>query len=214
MMYRQFPVFLLIQHFIARIGFQPSIISFFVILLIMMSPQALAGNSDDARYKGNISFDTFKLQNINTGIYMVNGQLKYELSGYLDDGLKNGVVLESKITFYLIKPRRFWLDGRRAWATINTTLNYHALSQHYQVVKSDTQEHWNFKSLRSALQKLGEIQGYRLPSLEEPVDQHNDYSVEVFATLKPSGLSFPMRIESFFIDKYALKTTGLAWPLP
>jgi len=185
-----------------------------IMLLLIISPHAFAEDSQDARYKGNISFDTFKLQNMNTGVYMVNGQLKYELSDYLDDGLKNGVVLESTITFHLIKPRRFWFDGRQAWVTINTTLNYHALSQHYQVVKSDTQEHWNFKSLRSALQKLGEIQGYRLPSLDESVDQHSDYSVEVFATLKPSGLSFPMRIESFFIDKYALKTTGLAWLLP
>lgn len=188
-------------------------VSFFV-LLMLLTPKVIADDSDDTHYQGSISFDTFKLQSMNTGVYMINGQLKYELSDYLDDGLKNGVVLESKITFYLIKPRRFWLDGRQTWAVINATLDYHALSQHYQVVKNGTQEHWNFKSLRSALQKLGEIQGYRLPLLDASIDQDEDYSIEVDAILQPSGLSFPMRIEAFFIDKYALKTTGLAWPLP
>lgn len=214
MMHCQSYLLSLIRYLFCRSQYLFKSLLFVLVLSLFSTFNAIADETEIDLYQGNISFDTFKLQNMDVGIYMINGQLKYELSDYLHESLNNGVTLQSKITFDLIKPRRFWLDGKRSWASINTTLRYHALSQHYQVIKDDTEEHWNFKSLRSALLKLGEIQGYRLPEIPGSSEQARNYSISVFATLTPSSLSFPMQIESFFIDKYALKTTGLAWPLP
>jgi len=163
--------------------------------------------------QGSIGFDTFKLQAIDERVYIVNGQLKYELSDYLFESLQNGVVLRSEVEVDLGKERQLWWNGETSLATINASLSYHALSQHYRIIQDNNEEHWNFRSLRSALKKLGEIRGFRLPVLPETIES-GDYYITVSARLTPESLSFPMHIESLFVDKYALKTSGVVWPLP
>ncbi|MGV6808924.1 MAG: DUF4390 domain-containing protein [bacterium] len=185
-----------------------------VSLLLIASIGAYANtNLATTPNKGSIGFDTFKLQAIDERVYMVNGQLKYELSDYLFESLHNGVTLRGEVDVNLGKERQLWWNGKTSLATIKASLSYHALSQHYRIIQDNNEEHWNFRSLRSALKKLGEIRGFRLPTLPESIDS-GDYYLTVSARLTPESLSFPMHIESLFVDKYALKTSGVVWPLP
>jgi hypothetical protein len=163
--------------------------------------------------KGSIGLDTFKIQHMGERFYMVNGQLTYELSDYLYESLRSGVTLRSETYIRLWKDRRLWWDASESLAIIRVSLSYHALSQHYQVIRDDTKEHWNFQSLHSALKKLGEIQGYKLKQLPESIDD-GDHKITVSAVIKPESISFPLRVQSIFTNKYALKTSGVSWPLP
>lgn len=169
--------------------------------------------SQPIQAKGSIGLDTFKVQHMGDRYYMVNGQLKYELSDYLYESLKSGVTLRSETYIRLWKNRRLWWDASEQLATIRVSLSYHALSQHYQVIRDDTKEHWNFQSLHSALKKLGEIQGYKLKQLPQSIED-GQYKITVSAVIKPESISFPLRVQSIFTNKYALTTSGVSWPLP
>ncbi|HHC73779.1 MAG TPA: DUF4390 domain-containing protein [Thiothrix sp.] len=190
-----------------------SLIRWCCLSLLFVAATSAYANTATTTNKGNIGFDTFKLQAIDERVYMVNGQLKYELSDYLFESLHNGITLRSEVDVNLGKERQLWWNGTTSLATIKASLSYHALSQHYRIIQDNNEEHWNFRSLRSALKKLGEIRGFRLPILPKDIDS-GDYSITVSARLTPESLSFPMHIESLFVDKYALKTSGVVWPLP
>jgi hypothetical protein len=192
-----------LQHSFLRISLSAFLVGL-ILLSLSLSVQAA---------KGSIGFDTFKLQHLGERVYRVNAQLKYELSDYLYQSLQNGVTLRSETRINLGNERKFWWNGSSHLTTINVSLSYHALSEHYRVVREDTDEHWNFRSLRSALQKLGEIRGYKLPALTENIED-GSYFITVSARITPESISFPMRVQSVFVNKYALKTTGAVWPLP
>jgi len=97
--------------------------------------------------------------------------------------------------------------------TLKTELKYHALSQHYQLVRLDTNENWNFPTLTSALDKMGTLTDYPLPPL--PANAYkNDASIFVTASLRPESMELPLKVQTLFSDRYALTSEGVAWPIP
>jgi len=162
---------------------------------------------------GSIGFETFRLKASSERSYLVDAQLRYQLTKYLHDGLREGITIISEIDIRLVKDRTWWWDKNKSLAKIIVKLQYHALSQHYQVIRQDTNEHWNFKSLNAALRKMGLLRAYRLPKLPKKIN-NGKYHIELHANLKPDTFKFPMKVHSLFVDKYKIETPGVQWPLP
>ena len=163
--------------------------------------------------EGRIGFEHFSLKESGERSYLLNTQLRYQLTDYLRDGLRDGINIISEIDIRLVKDRAWWWDKNKSLIKIKAKLQYHALSQHYQVIRQDTKQHWNFKSLNAALRKLGTIKLYRLPKLPKKI-KNGKYHIEIFATLKPDTFKFPMKIHSLFVNKYKIEKSGVRWPLP
>ena len=106
-----------------------------------------------------------------------------------------------------------WFDTDNALLTVNYQLKYHALSRHYLLTRNDTNEHWNFSTLPSALRKLGELRKYNLPAIKAPL-QLEKHSIFAIADMVPATMQLPLRIQSFFSDKFKLTSEGILWPLP
>jgi len=162
---------------------------------------------------GNISFEYFRLNALGEQHYVVNTQLRFQLTDYLRKSLREGVPLISEIHVNFIKNRTWWLDKNKKIATIISTLQYHPLSQHYQVIQKDTNEHWNFKSLNAALRKMGALKAYRLPKLSDKT-KSGRYYIALYASIRPDTFRFPMKIHALFVNKYKIETSGVQWPLP
>lgn len=162
---------------------------------------------------GSIGFEHFTLKESGKRIYHLDAQLRFQLSDYLQNSLRDGVTLTSEVEIKLVKGRSWWWDKNKNLATITTTLQYHALSQHYQVIRLDTNSHWNFKSLNAALRKLGSLKLHRLPKLPSKA-KGGKYHIALKANIKPDTLKFPMKIHSIFVDKYKIETLGVTWSLP
>ena len=113
----------------------------------------------------------------------------------------------------LIKKRTWLWDKNKHIATIISTLQYHPLSQHYQVIQKDTNEHWNFKSLNAALRKMGLLKAYHLPKFANKT-QSGHYYIALYASIRPDTFKFPMKIHALFVNKYKIETSGVQWPLP
>jgi len=159
-----------------------------------------------------ITFKSFKVVGA-APKYQVLTAIDFELTDYLENALKSGVVLNARVQFRLQKHREWWFNKETTLSTTHYQLKYHALSRHYLLTRNDTNEHWNFSTLSAALRKLGELRKYILPDLKIPLDS-GDYSVLAIADMVPATLRLPLRIQSYFSDKYRLTSEGVLWPLP
>ena len=163
-------------------------------------------------YADGVAFTDFKVIG-STPKYKVLTGVEFNLTNYLTNALNNGVALKARVQFRLIVDRGWWFNKEVTLHTINYQLKYHALSQHYLLTRNDTNEHWNFSSLSTALRELGELRQYSLPNVQISTDDKN-YSILAVADMAPETLRLPLRIQSLFSDKYSIASEGVLWPLP
>lgn len=146
-------------------------------------------------------------------IYLVSAQIDFHLTPYLEEALRNGVVLQTGIHFGLGERRRWWWNKTDSISSINYQLKYHALSRHYLLTRSDTNENWNYRSLPTALRSMGHIVNHKLPGLSLNTLDGNHY-LFMGVRLAPSTLRLPLKIQSLFNDEYSMSSEVVSWPLP
>lgn len=178
--------------------------TFLIILMLVLF--SVPAQADGINFKG------FKLVG-QPAKYQVLTRVVFTLDDYLHQALLNGVSLKARVQIRLREHQSWWFDKDYPLLTVTYQLRYHALSRHYLLTRNDTNEHWNFTTLPSALRKLGELRKYELPKITTPLTS-GDYSLFVIADLEPETLRFPLRIQSLFSDKYKLTSKGVLWPLP
>jgi len=191
----------------------PFLPNFQTLIFIGLSVLIFGFSAGVSANNGRISFENFSLKASSELNYKVNAQLRFQLTDYLRKSLREGVPLISEIQLNLVKRRIGWWDKNKNLATIISTLQYHPLSQHYQVIQKDTNDHWNFKSLNAALRKMGLLKAYRLPKLSNKI-KHGNYNIVLYASIRPDTFKFPMKIHALFVNKYKIETSGVQWPLP
>lgn len=170
-------------------------------------PVVASANSD------NIEIRETSLQETNTPrVFAVNLRFHYQLTEYLREGLLNGLTLQHKVHFELHGHNNWWWNSAKPVTVLESELKYHALSEHYQVVRLDTGENWNFPNLPSALSHLGTLQQYRLPVL--PANAFGSHSsLYAYATLQPKAPSLPIKVQGLFGNRHKLTSQSVLWPL-
>lgn len=163
-------------------------------------------------YAAKIEFVGFKVIGESEN-YHVNTRVLFEPTEYLKKAVLNGVTLNARVQFRFGQQRNWWFNKETSLITILYQLKYHALSQHFLLSRNDTNEHWNFSTLSSALRKLGELKQYKLPEIKKSKNSKNNYLVAV-ADMGPENLRIPLRVQSLFSDKFVIKSEGVMWPLP
>ncbi|HMT93702.1 DUF4390 domain-containing protein [uncultured Thiothrix sp.] len=139
--------------------------------------------------------------------------LDYQLTDYLRDSLLNGGSLIHEVRFNLIWHSDWWFNKSEKFASIISEVKYHSLSRHYQIVRKDTGEHWNFSNLASALKHLGSLESYKLPPLPTTVYKANT-SLYMKASLSPKEPdSLPLGLSNLFSEDHSLVSQGILWAL-
>ncbi len=163
-------------------------------------------------HAANIDFKDFKLVG-SPDKFEINTRVEFVLTDYLRSALQNGVTLNARIQFRLGKHNSWWFNKDMPLLTATYQLKYHALSRHYLLSRNDTNEHWNFSTLPSAVRKLSELRKYSLPDISASLGE-GEYYILAAADMIPSSLGLPLRIQSLFSDEYKLTSEGVLWPLP
>ena len=163
-------------------------------------------------HAANIDFKDFKLAGTPSN-FQVNTRVEFVLTDYLRNALQNGVTLNARVQFRLGKHNSWWFNQDTPLLTVPFQLKYHALSRHYLLSRNDTNEHWNFSTLPSAIRKLSELRKYTLPDISNLLGG-GEYYILAAADMTPSSLGLPLRIQSLFSDEYKLTSEGVLWPLP
>lgn len=163
-------------------------------------------------HAANIDFKDFKLVG-NPDKFEVTTRVEFVLTDYLRSALQNGVSLNARVQFRLVKHSSWWFNKDTPLFTVTYQLKYHALSRHYLLSRNDTDEHWNFSTLPSAIRKLSELRKYSLPDISASLGD-GEYYILAAADMVPSSLGLPLRFQSLFSDQYKLTSEGVLWPLP
>jgi hypothetical protein len=113
----------------------------------------------------------------------------------------------------LVKKSAWWWNQAENIRTIDYQLKYHALSRHFLLTRSDTNENWNFRSLPTALRKMGSVVNQRLPALPDIINE-GGHVISLSSTLSPATLRLPLKIQSIFSSQYSMSSEVISWPLP
>lgn len=166
-----------------------------------------------AETQNEIVLDRYFMSTKSANELVLDVRFDYRLSEYLKQALLSGVTLKSSIYFNLVWHNEWWWDRTQRLASIDMELRYHALSRHYQVVRLNSKEHWNFSSLNTALNHMGQYRNYRLPKLPNSALNGNAY-IYMKAVLEPKISGLPLKIRSLFSNEYKIESQGVVWPIP
>jgi len=181
-----------------------NILSILGLIWLFISPSTV--------FAEKIDFKDFRLAG-NSSKFEISTRVEFELTDYLRNALQNGVALNARIQFRLGKHNSWWFNKDTSLVTVSYRLKYHALSRHYLLSRSDTNEHWNFSNLPSAMRKLSELRKYTLPDISKSLGD-GEFYILAAADMAPSTLGLPLRFQSLFSDEYKLTSEGVLWPLP
>jgi hypothetical protein len=149
---------------------------------------------------------------LRSGVYHLNAVIGYRLSTEALDALHSGVPLGFRLDIEIVDPRRWWFDNEGAALQQAYQLEYHALSERYLVLNSNSGEQESFASLSAALQYLGRIE--RLPLIDTAVlDDDHGYDVRLRASLDQEQFPGPLRLLAFWRRDWAIASEWYRWPL-
>jgi hypothetical protein len=146
------------------------------------------------------------------GVYHLNAVIGYRLSSEALGALHSGVPLGFRLDIEIIDPRRWWFDSEGAALQQAYQLEYHALSERYLVLNTNSGEQESFASLPAALEYLGRIE--RLPLLDAAVlDDDRGYYVRLRASLDQEQFPGPLRLLAFWRRDWSIASEWYRWPL-
>ncbi len=146
-------------------------------------------------------------------VQQVSMFVDYRLSKAMRKALSHGVPLIANITFTLGQHHSWWWNTSDELLELRFQLKYLALSKHYVVTRLDTENHWSFSTLGGALQQMGKITQHPLPQLKN-IEVDENYYLFVQATLSAKSIDLPLKLQSYFNNKYQLESEGVLWSFP
>ena len=178
------------------------------VLVLLISPYTVFADG------GEVDITSINITATPPYHYKVSGTVTFKLAETLQQALLHGVKLDASIDFTLGQHRLWWWNSSRQLSRLSYELKYHSLSKHYLLKKKDSDQHWSFSNLPSALKQMGKIENHILPTLT-PVIDDGSYYLYVTAQVGVKSRSLPLKIQSYFkSSKYHAKSEGVLWALP
>jgi hypothetical protein len=165
----------------------------------------------DADNKGSVDVRSAYTE-LREGVFYVNGRIEFALSDTAFEALDNGVRLNIELNIAVNRYRRFVWDDTIAVLHQRYRLNYHALTQRYVVVNSNTGDADSFASIEAALEHLGKV--HNLPLIDDALlDERARYEVAMRAIVDVKELKGPLKLLSRFWGDWRIASDWYTWPL-
>jgi hypothetical protein len=146
------------------------------------------------------------------GVYYLDAWVEYRLSTEARAALEAGVSLTLETEVEFLRSRRFWFDDEEAGLRQGYELQYHAISERYVVINSNSGEQSSFATLFSALNSLGRIT--ELPLIDASLlDSEADYQIRIRAVMSTEDIPGPLRLLTFWRRDWSLESEWYTWPL-
>lgn len=145
-------------------------------------------------------------------VYRLDAEIDYRLSQELLDALHNGVTLTLLVEVEIIRKQSYWLDDTLASLAQRYQLNYHALSQKYQLKNINSGRTINYDNLQSAIKALGSLND--IPILDQDLlHQRETYYARLRAGLDVHKLPTPLLILSYIMPGWQPRSEWYTWPI-
>ena len=177
--------------------------SFAVLLgIVLIAPSAWT-----AGFK--ISRATTRLEQ---AIYVLDADIRYELSAAVADALSNSVPLTIQLDMQVHRDRGFLWDETVAALQQRFRITYHALAQQYVVANLNSDQLYSFPTREAAFQFIGRIRDF--PLLDRSLLQTDQrYLISLRAELDIEALPAPLRPQAYLSTSWRLSSDWYTWPL-
>lgn len=166
---------------------------------------AAAGQAATIRYE---SAGTYLKNNI----YYLDSFARLDLGSAPVRALANGVGLHFLVEIAVHKQRRWWLDTPVVERRLRYKLYYYDLTRHYRVENVQTGKSTNYRSLASALRKLGSLDQFPLvPSTM--IKSSRNYTASIKLELDRTRLPGPLMAKALVSKDWRLQSEVFRWLL-
>ena len=157
----------------------------------------------------------FKLEDAHSwraeGSEYLNAQFSIELSSGAREAVQNGVPLVLELQVQVVETHTWWWDAVEIEITERRSLQYHALSQSYQVKDLSSGTQGNYSRLEDALRAAGVIENLLLT--DQALDKGPRYSLRIRGSLDIESLPTPVRLIAYVSSEWDMVSKWYKWPL-
>ena len=137
------------------------------------------------------------------GVYLLDADINYELSGPMTEALLNGIPLVFNLEIEVLELNDWWLNSSIASLKQVYQLEFHALSRQYVVKNLNTGVQEAFPDLSSALRHLGMV--VKLPIIDSALLNANEqHAFKLRASLDVDALPLPLRLRAYIYSEWQL----------
>ena len=157
----------------------------------------------------------FKLEDAHSwrakGSDYLNAKFSIELSSGAREAVQNGVPLVFELQVQVVETHTWWWDSVVIEFTERRLLQYHALSQSYQVKDLNQGTQGNYSRLDDALRAAGVIENLLLT--DQALDKGPSYSLRIRGSLDVESLPTPVRLIAYVSSEWDMVSKWYKWPL-
>jgi len=147
---------------------------------------------------------------IDDGEYL-EAQFSIELSSGAEEAVRNAVPLLFELQVQVVEIHTWLWDSVDIEFTEQRQLQYHALSESYQVKDLNAGTQGNYSRLDDALRAAGKIKNMLLT--EQPLDRGPDYSIRLRGSLDVESLPTPVRLIAYISSDWNMVSKWYKWQL-
>ena len=125
--------------------------------------------------------------------------------------MQNGVPLVFELQVQVVETHTWWWDSVEIEFIERRLLQYHALSQSYQVKNLNDGSQGNYSRLDDALRAAGVIENMLLT--DQALDKGPSYSLRIRGSLDVESLPTPVRLIAYVSSDWDMVSKWYKWPL-
>ena len=146
------------------------------------------------------------------GVYRVDAEIGYHLTGKPSEALENGVPLVLELEMQVIHKRAYLWDETLASVLLRHRLSYRALSRRYQLENLSTGRMESFPTLNAAVGFLRQVHDF--PLIDQSLLQADqNYVLALKARLDIESLPTPLRALAYVTPEWYLSSSWYSLPL-
>lgn len=141
----------------------------------------------------------------------LQAQFAIELSTGAEEAVQNGVPLVFELQIQVVETHTWLWDSVEIEITERRSLQYHALSQTYQVKDLNAGTQGNYRRLDDALTAAGQLREVLLT--DKSLDDGPSYSIRLRGSLDVESLPTPVRLIAYVSSDWSMVSKWYKWPL-
>jgi len=141
----------------------------------------------------------------------LNAQFSIDLSSGAEEAVQNGIPLVFELQVQVVETHTWWWDSVEIEFTERRLLQFHALSQSYQVKDLNGDTQGNYSRLDDALRAAGIIE--KLLLTDQALDKGPSYSLRIRGSLDVESLPTPVRLIAYVSSDWDMVSKWYKWPL-
>lgn len=182
-----------------------------VSVFMLFATNAIANNTN-INTNGNADLNSLhiksaELVSVEDG-YVLNADVDIKFSDDMEEAIIKGFELNFLVEFQLVTPRKYWFDDEIVTVTHRISLNYHALSRQYLLIRDDQQK--TFATLEEATQDLSKIRDLKV-LLKSDVVKGEPYNAALLMRLDHTKLPKALQVDAISSDDWKMISQRFEW---